>query len=56
MMWDKFQNPFFPFLNGIFQSEYFPAENFRDDTFLPKSIWEYIFYPFMLPFSKTDRR
>ena len=46
MMWDKFQNPFFPFLNNIFQSEYFPAENFRDDTFLPKSIWEYIFYPF----------
>ena len=50
MMWDKFQNPFFPFLNGIFQSEYFPAENFRDDTFLPKSIWEYIFYPFYVAF------
>lgn len=50
MMWDKFQNPFFPFLNNIFQSEYLPNENFRDKKMLPENIWEYIFYPFYVAF------
>lgn len=46
MMWDKFQNPFFPFLNNIFQSEYLPNENFRDKKMLPENIWAWIFAPF----------
>jgi len=30
-----YQNPFFPFLNGIFHSPYFDDSNYRDPRFLP---------------------
>lgn len=48
ILWDKYQNPFFPFLNKIFQSEYLPNESFFDTAFIPKSLSDFIFYPFKI--------
>ena len=51
-LYESFGNPFFPFLNNVFKSEYFEPINYRDETFLPTHIWEYIFYPFYTAFLK----
>ena len=34
-LWDLYDNPFFPFLNGIFKSEYFDDFNYIDKRFIP---------------------
>ena len=34
-LWDLYGNPFFPFLNGIFKSEYFDDFNYTDKRFIP---------------------
>lgn len=44
-LWQTFENPVFPLLNNIFKSEWFDERSYRDDTYLPKDIWGYIFYP-----------
>lgn len=46
MMWQQHHNPLFPFFNNIFQSPDFLPTNWRDTRFLPKNIWQWIFYPF----------
>ncbi len=33
--WQDYQNPFFPFANAIFKSEWFDPINYRDTKFLP---------------------
>lgn len=33
--WQNYQNPFFPFANAIFKSEWFDPINYRDTKFLP---------------------
>lgn len=45
-LWEKFQSPLFPFYNKIFHSPYFEHSNFADGRFLPKTLWQKIFYPF----------
>lgn len=45
-LWEHFQNPFFPFANGIFKSEYMEAFNFRDDRYIPQTILRWLFFPF----------
>ena len=47
VLWRLYQNPFFPFLNGIFKSEYFDAFNFRDVRFLPPNFLTAFIYPFI---------
>ena len=49
-LWQQFQNPFFPLLNGIFQSPYFPAHNWKDPRFLPHGWLQTLFYPFYFSF------
>lgn len=44
--WNLYGNPFFPFLNGIFQSPYMEALNYRDDTSKPKLI-SYFLSPYI---------
>lgn len=44
--WDLYQNPFFPFLNGIFHSPYFFDFNWSDNTFVP-SLKIFLIYPFL---------
>lgn len=46
-MWTNFSNPVFPFFNKIFRSPYIETDfNFQDLRFLPKDIWQFLFYPF----------
>lgn len=55
-LWDKFHNPVFPFFNAIFHAPGFPLINWHDVRFLPKTLWQAIFYPayFAWGSSKTD--
>jgi hypothetical protein len=46
-LWNAFKNPFFPFLNQIFQSPYFEPTALRDDRFLPHNLWELLIFPFL---------
>lgn len=45
-LWIEHQNPVYPFLNGLFKASQFPAINFKDYRFLPKTWLELFFYPF----------
>jgi len=45
-LWEHYHNPFFPFFNQIFQSEYFPNINWRDERYIPKTLLNKLFYPF----------
>ncbi len=42
-MWDLYQNPFFPFLNGIFKSPWFDDFNYSDTRFIPQGFRKFIF-------------
>ena len=44
-MWREYGNPFFPFYNGVFRSEYFQTINFRDARGVPRSFVEALRYP-----------
>lgn len=46
LMWQQHHNPFFPFFNNIFHSPDFSNINWRDKRFLPKNMWETLFYPY----------
>ena len=50
--WNLYQNPFFPFLNGVFKSGWFDASNYTDDRYRPtaENFW---YYP-LLWFAKPD--
>jgi Glycosyltransferase family 87 len=45
-LWLDFKNPFFPYLNQIFQSPYYDNIAIRDDRFQPQGFWQLITYPF----------
>ncbi len=46
-LWRQFENPVFPFFNGIFQSPYYAAVNFKDSSFVPTSyVKAALAYPF----------
>ncbi len=45
-MWTDFRNPLFPYMNHIFKSPWGRIEDYRDDRFLPKSLWEAAAFPF----------
>lgn len=53
-MWLLYESPSFPFLNGLFKSEYMDAINFSDKRYLPVSLFEYLFYPFIWAVSICD--
>lgn len=44
--WEWYKNPFFPFANSIFKSEYYDNANFRDTQFLP-SLKLFFVYPYI---------
>lgn len=44
--WEWYKNPFFPFANSIFKSEYYDNANYRDTQFLP-SLKNYFIFPFI---------
>ncbi|MFC5489925.1 hypothetical protein [Dokdonella soli] len=39
-------NPFFPLFNGVFHSDWMASISIRDVRFLPKSLLQWLFYPF----------
>ncbi len=45
MLYLKFGNPVFPFFNAIFHSPDYGPWNYIDDRFLPRTAWQWIFYP-----------
>lgn len=48
ILWEKYQNPIFPFLNSIFKSEYLPFNNHFDAAFIPQTWQAFLFYPFQI--------
>lgn len=47
LMWLNFKSPLFPFYNQIFQSPYIRTDyNLKDARFLPRDLWQTLFYPF----------
>lgn len=49
-LWSQFHNPIYPLMNGIFHSPQFPAYNWNDGRFLPKTLFQAIFFPFYFSF------
>jgi hypothetical protein len=51
-LYSQFKNPFYPLYNNIFKSEYFSTSiAFMDERFLPRSVLEFLFYPFYFTFN-----
>ncbi|MBD0273602.1 MAG: hypothetical protein ICV73_16955 [Acetobacteraceae bacterium] len=46
-LFDRFGNPFGPFLNEVFHSPWFLRETVRDTRFLPDGPWKALFYPLL---------
>ncbi len=44
-MWTEFGNPLFPHFNNIFHGELASSDPIRDTRFLPKNLYEKLFYP-----------
>ena len=44
-LWTRFWNPFFPFYNHIFGSDYFTSLPLKWSRFLPGHLWEYFAWP-----------
>lgn len=45
-LWQQHHNPFFPFFNSLFHAPGFAFTDWRDTRFLPKTIWQHLFFPF----------
>lgn len=50
-MWNLFANPFFPFANAIFKSEWLSTHNFADSNYIPKNFFEFMTWPVILSLS-----
>lgn len=54
-LYSKFDNPFFPFLNNIFHSDYFGDFSFRDIQYISKTTWwQKLFLPVLISFKSYD--
>lgn len=51
---DKFNNPFFPFYNNIFNSELYTPVLYKDARYQPNNIWELLFFPIINIFQYID--
>ena len=48
-LWEKYQNPFFPFWNAVFKSPYYPFINYTDKLASSQMQWlDYVLLPFYL--------
>ncbi len=52
ILWSNFQNPFFPYFNGWFKSEFAQMVNIRDTRLLPTTIQQWLFYPWFFNVSR----
>jgi hypothetical protein len=53
VLWKNFNNPIFPYYNKFFKSPYYDFINFSDTRFLPRDLFQILFYP--LYFLKEPR-
>lgn len=44
-LYASFKNPFFPMFNGFFHSPYAALDFAKDDRYIPRSIYQWLFYP-----------
>lgn len=57
-MWKWYQlygNPLFPYYNHIFQSPYFDAFYLTETRFFPKTLFQWVFYPFYWAFQPATK-
>ncbi len=48
VLWERFRNPFFPYFNGVFRSEYWEPTSFFDTKFRPVKAIHWLTLPFGL--------
>ena len=53
-LWKEYKNPVFPFFNQLFQSPFFENINFDETRFYPRSLLQWLFYPFFWIFPSTS--
>jgi hypothetical protein len=52
-MWQRFQNPFFPYFNEFFKSPWGAEGSYRDLRFIPKSLTMWLLFPFWFNIDPT---
>ena len=52
-LWKEYKNPVFPFFNQLFRSPFFESVNFDETRFYPRSLLQWLFYPFFWIFPST---
>ncbi len=50
LLYQRYESPLFPMMNGLFRAPLAPLTNRVDPAFLPKSAWEALLYPFVFAF------
>jgi hypothetical protein len=45
VLWERFRNPFFPYFNGLFRSEYWEPQSFFDTKFRPSTLGGWLTLP-----------
>lgn len=55
MLWQRYENPIFPFFNSFFKSPYFDLINYKDDRYFNSDWKTLLLYPFFMSanFQKT---
>jgi hypothetical protein len=47
LMWERYANPLFPYMNHVFRSPWAPPADYRHTLFLPKGLGEALLYPLL---------
>jgi hypothetical protein len=53
-MWERFQNPLFPYFNEFFKSPWGAIGSYRDVRFIPKNLAMWLLFPFWLNVDPTQ--
>jgi hypothetical protein len=53
-MWQRYQNPLFPYFNEFFKSPWGAAGSYRDERFIPKNLAMWLLFPFWFNVDPTQ--
>jgi hypothetical protein len=53
-MWQRFQNPFFPYFNEFFKSPWGAIGSYRDERFIPRNLAMWLLFPFWFNVDPTQ--
>jgi hypothetical protein len=53
-MWQRFQNPLFPYFNEFFKSPWAAAGSYRDERFIPRNLAMWLLFPFWFNVDPTQ--